>query len=252
MTRLRLIAALVTAALLAAVPASAQRDTARVQLGQGDGVTDAFVAYPTAKGAGPAVIVVHEWWGLNGQIREVARKLAAQGYVAIVPDLYHGKVASDPEQAHVLMRGLDDARVTADLDAAIAWLRFSPRVGSRSKIGILGFCVGGGIALGEAIRRPDLNAVVMFYGAPETDPAKLAPLKVALQAHFGAADDGIPADRVEAFKAALAKAGRTPEIFVYPGAGHAFANESRPSYHPDAARQAWTRTLSFLQKQLKS
>lgn len=249
----RLVSILILVALTLAVaaPADAQRDTARVSIGTGPNATAAFVAYPSGKGAGPAVVVVHEWWGLNGQIRDVARKLAAQGYVAIVPDLYHGKVASDAEQAHILVRGLEDERVFADLDAAIARLRAEPRVGAKSRIGILGFCMGGAYTLGEALRRQDLAVAVMFYGPPETESAKLAALSAALQAHFGGADDGIPAERVEAFRTGLAKAGKSAEVFVYPTAGHAFMNETRPSYHAEAARQAWTRTVAFLQKHLK-
>ena len=100
--------------------------------------------------------------------------------------------------------------------------------------------------------RRDLAAAVMFYGGPESDAATIAKLQAPLQGHFGGTDDGIPADRVEAFKTALAKAGKTAEIFVYPGAGHAFMNETRPSYHADAARTAWTRAVAFLQKYLKA
>jgi len=250
--RLVPILILVATSLAAALPAAAQKDTVRVRLGSGAAATDAYVVYPAGKGAGPAVVVIHEWWGLNGQIRDVARRLAAQGYVAIVPDLYHGKVASDPEQAHVLMRGLDDDRVFADLDAAIAWLRAEPRVGGKGRIGVIGFCMGGAYTLRQALRRSDLGAAVMFYGPPETDAAKLAKLAVPLQAHFGGADDGIPADRVEAFRSGVVKPGKAAEVFVYPSAGHAFMNESRPSFHAEAARSAWTRALAFLQKYLKA
>ena len=248
--RLVFILASLTTVLLLATPAAAQRDTVRVRLGSGAGDTEAWVVYPAGKAPGPAVVVVHEWWGLNGQIREVARRLAAQGYVAIVPDLYRGKVTDDPERAHVLRRGLDDARVLADLDAAIAWLRADPRVGPKGRIGIIGFCMGGTHALREAIHRPDLRAAVTFYGAPET--GQVAKLAVPLQAHFGAADEGLPRASVDAFKAALAGAGKKADVYVYASAGHAFLNEERPSYHADAARQAWTRTLAHLQKHLKS
>ncbi len=250
---------LASVAALAPVPArasarspvaAAPTENARVHIGPADGGTDAFVAWPGGATAVPAVIVVHEWWGLNGQIREIARRLARQGYAAIVPDLYHGKVADNPEQAHELVRGLEDTRVMSELDAAAAWLRSQPRT-ARSRIGVMGFCVGGGLTLKYALHSSEPAAAVMFYGPPETDPEKLASLKTALMGHFGAEDQGIAASRVEEFKAALQKAGKPAEIYLYPGAGHAFMHEGRPSYHPDAARQAWARTLAFLQKRLK-
>jgi carboxymethylenebutenolidase len=197
------------------------------------------------------VIVVQEGWGLNGQIRDVARRLAREGYAAIVPDLYHGQVAETAEAAHELSRALDEEQALADLAAAAAWLRASPRVGTRP-IGVLGFCLGGGIALQFALHSPEPAAVVMFYGAPETDPAKLASLRAPLLGHFGAEDRGIPTSRVDAFREALAKAGRNADLRTYAGAGHAFMHEGLPSYHLDAARQAWARTLAFLQKTLRS
>jgi carboxymethylenebutenolidase len=230
--------------------AAAASDTLRVRLGTADAGTDAYVALPSGTGAAPAVVIFHEWWGLNGQIREIAQRIASQGYVAIVPDLYHGKVASDPEGAHVLVRGLDAKRAMQEAGMAIAWLRAQPRT-AKSRIGCIGFCMGGSLSLGFALENRDIAAAVMFYGPPETDPAKLANLRVPLQGHFGATDDGIPGESVKAFESALAKAGKKTEIYVYAGAGHAFMHEGRPSYRPDAARQAWARTLGFLQKYLK-
>jgi carboxymethylenebutenolidase len=212
--------------------------------------TTAFVAWPAGTGAAPAVIVVHEWWGVNGQIRSVARRLAQEGYVAIVPDLYHGAVAGDPEYAHELSRGLVEGRAIGDLDAALVWLRAQPRV-DRRRVGVIGFCMGGRLSQLLALSEPSLAAAIMFYGSPETDAGKLAALKVPLQAHFGGEDRGIGADQVNALRTGLGRARKSAEIFVYPGAGHAFMNDFRPSYHADAARQAWARTLQFFQKHLK-
>ena len=225
-------------------------DTSRVHLGSPDGGADAFAASPPGQGSAPGVVVVIEWWGLNSQIRDVARRLARQGYVAIVPDLYHGKVTDDPEQAHVLLRGLEPKTALADLDSAVQWLRAQPRT-AKGKIGVVGFCMGGSYSLELALQNPEIAAAVMFYGTPETDPEKLAPLKAPLQGHFGADDEGITSERVAEFKAALEKAGKAADIYVYPGAGHAFMHEGRASYRPDAAKQAWARTLAFLQKYLK-
>lgn len=225
-------------------------DTSMVHLGPPEGGTEAFVAWPAGKAAAPGIVVVQEWWGLNDQIRDVARRLAREGYVAIVPDLYHGKVAVDAEQAHVLMRGLENETALADLGNAIHWLRAEPRVGKK-KIGVVGFCMGGGLAQGLALKSAEISAVVMFYGSPVTDPKSLKTLRSPLQGHFGETDDGIPIVKVEALKSGLKQAGKPGEIFLYAGAGHAFMNDTRPSYHPDAARQAWARTLAFFHKNLR-
>lgn len=225
-------------------------DTARVQLATQGHETAAFVAWPEGHGAVPAVVVEHEWWGLNGQIRDFARTLAHQGYAVIVPDLYHGKVADDPERAHILMRGLERDVAVGDLEAAIGWLRAQPRT-AKSRVGTLGFCMGGGLSLALALASDQVDAAVMFYGTPDTDPADLANLRAPLMAHFGAEDEGITAERVQEFRNALGKAGKKAEIFTYAGAGHAFMNDTRPSYSPDAAKLAWARTLAFLQKHLK-
>jgi carboxymethylenebutenolidase len=253
---IRLVTALtVLLATALAWPLSAQHRTettppAMVHLPTADGGVDAYVAWPSGTAHAPAILVVHEWWGLGDQIKDVARRLAREGYVAIVPDLYHGKVATTPEMAHELVRGLEDTRVFSELDTAAAWARAQPRV-EGMRVGILGFCVGGGITLRYALHQPDLGAAVMFYGPPETDPGKLATLKAPLQGHFGALDQGIPPDRVEAMRAAMRKAGKTADLYVYPGAGHAFMHDGLPSYHADAAKTAWARTLAFLQRYLK-
>lgn len=236
----------------AAASGSAPADTALVTLASSAGETHAFVAWPRGSGTAPGIVVVHEWWGLNRQIRGVARRLAREGYVAIVPDLYHGRLAADAEDAHALSRALDADAAVADLAAALVWLRAQPRA-ARTRTGVLGFCMGGGLAQALAVGRPEVAACVVYYGTPEADSARLARLDAPLLGHFGADDRGIAVERVERFRERLREAGRKAEIHVYPGAGHAFANEEREgSYHPDAARVAWARTLAFLQKHLKS
>src|SRR5262249_25127932 len=188
-----------------AVPAADKGGAAEptmVHLATDSAGVDAYVATPAGTGRVPVMIVVFEWWGLGDQIKDVARRLAKEGYVAIVPDLYHGKVADTSEMAHELVRGLEDTRVFSELDAAAKWAAGQPRT-KDSKVGVMGFCVGGGIALRYALQNPNLSAAVMFYGAPESDPVKLAPLRAALQGHFGAEDQGIPPDHVEAMRAAL-------------------------------------------------
>jgi carboxymethylenebutenolidase len=238
----------VCASASAAVSERATADTALVPLGK-EGQR-AFVAWPSGDKPAPAVIVVHEWWGLNAQIRRTARQLAQQGYVAIVPDLYHGLVAGDADGAHVLMRGLDDESAIADLDAAMAWLAAEPRTRG-SRIGVMGFSMGGRFAQLMGIHSDRIAAVVMFYGRPVIDVKQIAGLEAPLMGHFGGADPSIPAERVGQLEGALKQAGKDAQIFTYAGAGHAFMNDERDSFHPDASRQAWARTLAFLQQQLK-
>ena len=230
-------------------PARPHADTSRVALGPAGKGTSAFVAWPAGEAPAPGVIVVHEWWGLNAQIRDVARRLAHEGYVAIVPDLYHGKVASDPERAHELSRGLEDDVALADLAAAARWLRSKPRTAA-TRFGIVGFCMGGRLSEAFALDTSHVAAAVMFYGSPITDTTRLARLEAPLQAHFGSQDEGISMVRVGELKSALQRLDKPGEVYVYPGAGHAFMHEGRPSYHADAAKQGWARMLAFLRKHL--
>lgn len=233
--------------IVCAAPAGAQRiDTTLVLLNGGTGPA-AYVAWPPGKGKAPAVIVAHEWYGLNSQIKSIARRLAAEGYVAIVPDLYHGKVTDDLAQAQAFARGVDPSAVQPDLDAAMAWLGTQSRVAG-GKVAVMGFSVGGTYALEYGMREPRLRGVVLFYGSPVTDAGRLALLHAPVLAHFGQLDDGITEDKVNDFRVAMSTAGKSAEIQVYPGAGHAFMNDARPSLHPESARRAWARTLAFLQK----
>jgi len=226
-------------------------DTARVHLGPAEQGSDAFVAWPSGSGPAPALVILHEWWGLNGQIRDMAQEFARRGYVAVAPDLYHGQVASDPERARSLMQRLDPGDANRVIGSAVDWVRSQPR-SATSRIGIVGFCMGGGLAERYALQAHGLGAVVMFYGQPETDPRKLAGLEAPLQGHFGKDDASIPLAKVNELRSALAGAGKTAEIFVYPGAGHAFMHEGSDTFRADAARQAWARMLDFLQEKLKT
>jgi carboxymethylenebutenolidase len=231
------------------VARSVSPDTAFVAPGPAG--AGAFVAYPPGGVDAPGIVLIHERWGLNAQIRELARRLARQGYVAIVPDLYGGKVASDDEAADILARGLEEAQALEQIAAAAAWLGAEPRSTGRRR-GVMGFGMGGRLALESALADPAYSAVVMFYGAPESRAELLAPLKPPLLGHFGAEDRGISVDRVEAFERALKGAGKRAEVHVYPDAGNAFLNEQQPGFRAEAARLAWVRTLDFLQRHVKA
>ena len=209
-----------------------------------------YLVEPKGKGPFPAVVVIMEWWGLNDQIKGVADRLAKVGYAALVPDLYYGKSTSDPEKAHELMRGLDQKEAITDLGSAMDYLRSLPEVG-KAKIGSVGFCMGGGLSLQLALSRPDLSGAVMFYGQPDTDPLDLDKAACPVLGLFGADDQGIPAAKIQEMAKQLNEVGEGADVKIYPGAGHAFFNETRPSYNAEAAADAWTLTLTFFNARLK-
>jgi carboxymethylenebutenolidase len=201
-------------------------------------------------GRHPAVIVIHEWWGLNDWVKEQAADLAAHGYVALAVDLYRGQVASDPDTAHQLSRGLPQDRGMRDLKAADDFLRADKHVDT-SRIGAIGWCMGGGYALNFAAADPNLKAVVANYGPPPTDPAALAQIHAAILGNYGALDKGISPDSVESFAAELKKQGKRVDIKIYPDAGHAFENpNNKTGYKPADAADAHSRTLEFFAREL--
>jgi carboxymethylenebutenolidase len=198
-------------------------------------------------------VVIQEWWGLNDWIKQQSRALAKEGYVALAVDLYRGKVATQQEEAHQLMMGTPPDRALRDLQGAFAFLQGRPDV-RKGKVGAIGWCMGGRYALQLATVEPALAAAVVYYGAPPTDPAAIAAIKAPVLGSFGAEDKGPTPEQARAFEQALQKAGKTVDIKVYPGAGHAFANVDNPwkGYRKDAAEDAWKRTTAFLAKHLKS
>ncbi len=204
-----------------------------------------------AHGKLPALVVIHEWWGLNDWVKEQASKLADQGYVTLAIDLYRGKVATTPEEAHEIMRGVPDDRASRDLLAAAEFLRTQPNV-DPSRVGDIGWCMGGGYALDLAMHDPKLKVAVINYGHLATDPANLAKINAAVLGSFGGQDRGIPPDSVRAFEAAMKKQGKSIEVKIYDDAGHAFENpNNKEGYKPQDAADAWQRTTAFLEKNLK-
>jgi carboxymethylenebutenolidase len=210
-----------------------------------------YLAAPKdAKGNLPGLSVIHEWWGLNDNIRSMTRRLAGEGYQALAVDLYGGATADNPAAATKLMNGVlaDMAPAAANLKQAVAYLKSK----GVKKIGVIGWCFGGGWSLQTALLAPgDILATVIYYGHLETDPAKLATLKSPVIGFFGAADNSIPPASVQAFEEALKKQGKPVEVHIYDGAGHAFANSSGGNYRPEAAKDAWQRTTEFLAKYLQ-
>jgi carboxymethylenebutenolidase len=222
-----------------------------VEFASNGSTVSGYLATPEV-GAGPGLIVIQEWWGLVDHIKDVCDRFAAEGFAALAPDLYHGQKTTEPDEAGKLAMSLDFERAARDLSGAVDYLTAHESVRGQG-VGVVGFCMGGGLALWLATLRPDeVKAVVSFYGIPR-GPAQPAwsRMAAAVQGHYGEDDPSISPEQVEALEAQLREAGVEVEIFVYPGAGHAFFNDGRPeAYNEDAARQAWIRTLEFLRKHL--
>ena len=224
--------------------------TETVSYKSGDETVSGYLALPDGAGKHPAIIVIHEWWGLNDWVKEQAQKYAAQGYVALAVDLYRGKVATNQDEAHVLMRGLPDDRGMRDLEAAFTYLSSRPDVNA-SKIGSIGWCMGGSWSLKLAVDQPKLAACVVNYGWLPSEPALVAKIKAPVQGNFGADDQGIPPKDVKAFEAAMKTDGKVADIKIYDGAGHAFQNPSnKQGYRPEATADASQRISAFFQKYL--
>jgi carboxymethylenebutenolidase len=244
--------AVVALGLLAAILVKAETSkTEMVQFPNGTATVSGFLATPEKPGRYPALVVIHEWWGLNDWVKEQTQKLADQGFVALAVDLYRGKVTTDPEEAHELMRGLAQDRAVSDLNAAFAYLASRKDV-DHTHIGSIGWCMGGGYSLQLAIHQPRLAACVVNYGALPTDPNDIQQIYAPVLGSFGAGDKGITPADVRAFEKTMTGLRRRIDVKIYDGAGHAFENSNNTSgYRPEAAADAWSRTIAFLNKALK-
>ena len=240
---------LVSVILLAASALAADGKT--VSYKSGDETVQGILYTPAGNGPFPALVVIHEWWGLNDWVKEQASKFADQGYVALAVDLYCGKVATTPEMAHEIMRGVPEDRAKRDLHAAVEFLKSQPNV-RKDRIGSIGWCMGGGYSLDVALQEPDLAAAVINYGHLATDTDALKKINAPILGLFGAQDHGIPPDDVRKFGDTLDKLGKKIDIKIYDDAGHAFENpNNKDGYRAADAADAWKRTLAFLDATLK-
>lgn len=233
--------------------ASFAADGKPVSYKSGDETVQGVLYTPAGKGPFPALIVIHEWWGLNDWVKDQASKLADQGYESLAVDLYRGKVATTPDMAHELMRGVPEDRAKRDLHAAFEFLQSQPNV-KKNRIGAIGWCMGGGYALDVALQESTLAADVINYGHLVTDPEAIKKINAPILGLFGALDQGITPDDVHKFESAMKQAGKKVEIKIYDDAGHAFENpnnKNKPGYRPDDAADAWRRTLAFLAETLQ-
>jgi carboxymethylenebutenolidase len=217
----------------------------------GDDTVQALIYTPEGKGPFPGILVIHEWWGLNDWVKEQASKLSDLGYVVLAVDLYRGKVASTPDEAHEIMRGVPEDRAARDLHAAFEFLKSQSNV-KKDRIASIGWCMGGGYSLDVALQEPTLTAAVINYGHLASDSESVKKIKASILGLFGGQDRGIPVDDVKKFEQALKQQGNKVEIVIYPDAGHAFENpNNKTGYRPDDAADAWKRTVKFLVETLE-
>lgn len=207
-----------------------------------------YLAQPS--GSGPGVVVIQEWWGLVPHIQRVADRFAAEGFLAIAPDLYRGKSTKSPDEAGKLMMALNIDQAERDLADAVAYLRNHP-ANSTGKVGTAGFCMGGALSLYAASMNPDVSACVVFYGGhPKVQP-DLARLRAPVLGIYAERDGFVTPDSVRELDRRLEELGKPHDFHIYPGADHAFFNDERPEvYNRAAAEDAWSRTVRFFREHL--
>lgn len=206
-----------------------------------------YLAEPSTFGSYPGVILIHEWWGLNDNVKASADALASHGYRVLAVDLYNGDVAQTPQDAQKLVGGVDQEEAVTNMRSAVTFLRES----GSEKIGSFGWCFGGKQSLQVALSGEPLDATVIYYGQLENNPDRLSAISWPVLGIFGREDTSIPVSSVEQFDAMLSAEGIEHEVKIYEGVGHAFANPSGKNYAPEQTVDAWEKTLVFLEQSLK-
>src|SRR5947209_9797914 len=217
----------------------------------GDGAY-AFVAQPDDDAKHPGLVLIQEWWGIEPHIRDLAQKLAAQGFIVAVPDLFHGKIVTEPDEAQkmVMMIGGNIDKAAREIIGALETVKAMPNVDPK-KLGIMGFCVGGLMTFVVASRYADLGAVVPFYpGGYNPTPEEVAKVNAPVLAFYGRRDDSIPMEQVDKIEKLYREAGKDYTAKVY-DAGHAFINPDHGMGNEQAAAEAWPLAVTFLKEKLK-
>src|SRR5688572_11744339 len=213
-------------------------------------MTPGYLAKP--KGSGPGIVVIQEWWGLVPHIEQVADRFASEGFVALAPDLYHGEKATSPDQAGKLMMALKIDEAAKDIDGAIDRLQQEPAV-TGSKVGTVGFCMGGALSLFAASRNPKVGACVVYYGGHPNVTPDLASLQAPVLGLWAGKDGFVTPEVVAELDRQLTSLGKRHEFHTYPNAQHAFSNDTRPEvYDAVAAEDAWKRTVKFFKDELQA
>lgn len=222
-----------------------------VQFRSNGGETDGYLAIPESR-SGPGVIVIQEWWGLVDHINDVCDRFAAEGFVALAPDLYHGKTTKSPDEAGKLMMALRIDEAEKDLSGAIEFLATNDSTTSK-KAGVVGFCMGGALALYTATKNPHVGACVVFYGGHPNVKPDLPNLHAPVLGLYAEKDGFVTPDSVRQLESKLRELGKPFEAIIYPETDHAFFNDTRREvYNAEAAADAWRRTLEFLRKHLQT
>ncbi len=214
------------------------------------GTDQGYLATP-ASGRGPGVVVIQEWWGLVPHIKDVCERFAGEGFVALAPDLYRGKTVDEPDEAQKTMMGMRIEQAAKDMSGAVDEV---DRRSTGSGVGVVGYCMGGGLALVLACQRPDrVKAVAPYYGViggpiPRPD---FSAMTAAVQGHYATHDDFAGPEVARSLEDDLRGLGKEVEFFIYPDTHHGFFNDTRPGqYSPEASRQAWERTVAFFREHL--
>ena len=249
MVRFSCMAAIAVLFFATVAPAYAAK-TETVNYKSGNDTISGYLATPGTPGRHPALVVIHEFFGLSDWVKEQDQKLADEGYIALAVDLYRGTLTTDPKVAAGLSRDLPRDRAVQDMKAAVDYLISRPDV-DKSKIGAIGWCMGGGYALMLAVNESRLAADVVFYGAMPTEPESIRAIRAPVLGNFGGTDQVIKPEAVHQFESAMKQAGKSSDIKIYDGAGHGFGNPSNPNYNAEAAQDAWNRTVKFFAKTLK-
>ena len=221
-----------------------------VEFASNGGTTSGYLSIPE-KGAGPGVVVIQEYWGLVGHIKDVCDRFAAEGYVALAPDLYHGERAKSPDEAGKLMMALRIDEAEKDMRGAIQYL-LDHEATTGESVGVVGFCMGGALSLYAASRNAQVGACVVFYGIHPNVKPDLENLQAPVLGIYAGRDQFVPPEAVRELEARLKGLGKTAEFHIYPETDHAFFNDQRPEvYNARAAEDAWRQVLQFFAKNLR-
>ncbi len=239
-----------TAAATIAPPPGGLEIDARMVTFQGNGEAPGYFARPTADGTYPGLVVIQEWWGLDDHIISVTQRFASQGFAALAPDLYRGHIAKEPNDAQHLVMTVQRALALQDIQGATDYLNQQSFV-LHNKVGVIGFCFGGGLAMQMALQGKGVGAVASFYGSGvDPSPADVQNAVAPVIGFYGDKDQGFPADKINTWAERFKAAGKIYEPHIYAGAAHAFFNDTRSSYAKEAAQDAWKRTLDWFHKYL--
>ena len=214
-----------------------------------NGTTGSGYFAPAAGGSGPGIIVIQEWWGLNDNIKDIADRFAAEGYLALAPDLYHGKVTAEPDEAGKIMMELKMEEAAKDLSGAYDFLKNHDA--GTGKVGSVGFCMGGRLSLFISTLKP-IDATVIYYGVMMGEQPDITKLKGPVLGHYAANDGWIKEEMVRGLEQKLKDVGKKAEMHIYPNTEHGFFNDTRPEQHNrEASEITWTRTLAFYNEHLR-